>query len=189
MRYVDRCLSQCGGSTNGALLPEVRSLSASAVRIHPVARPVVPCSRKSGRSTFVRSAIGRAPSREQIRYFGPAAAWFCRRFLLASAVRVPRLVHLEKSLSRNGPNAQNRPPQIQTESSITRLNPDRSNQFIIARHAVNVICAIQRNFIRFSAQNKPPCTKSGRFSRKIQGFPRTRTPAGYAERTDGGSIV
>ena len=158
IRWLDRwCLApgspvaqrQCGanpfgGSTGGALLPEVRSLYVRAF-----------CHRQS--------ALKRADP-----VFRSRSSLVLPPFLLASAVRVPRLVHLEKSLSRNGPNAQNRPPQIQTESKITRLNPDRSNQFIIARHAVNVICAIQRSFSGF------PCF-SYRFAQKERGFPAKQT--------------
>ena len=158
-------MSRCGGSTGVALVPEVRSLFVRAF-----------CRKQS--------AISSADP-----VFRSRSSSVLLPFLLASAVRVPWLVHLEKSLSRNSPNARKRPPQIQTESKITRLNPGRSNQFIIARHAVNVICAIQRNFSHSPVQSIPSCTKADRFSRKIDWFQRTRTPAGRAERTDGGSIV
>ena len=189
MRYGDRCLSRCGGSTDGAQLPEVRSLSVRAVRIRPAARPAVPCSRKSGRSPLVQfdrrllapkgfTAVFRFRS---LRYEPP--------FLQVSAVRVPRPVHLKKSLPRNGfERAQ--PPSADPDGKQKRtINPKMRNQFIIARQRISVIWLFQRNFNQLSALKETQCTKTGRFSRKTNGFPKVRTPAGRARGTDGGSNV
>ena len=153
------------------------------------ARPTVPSSRKSGRSPLVQfdrrllapkgfTAVFRFRS---LRYEPP--------FLQVSAVRVPRPVHLKKSLPRNGfERAQ--PPSADPDGKQKRtINPKMRNQFIIARQRISVIWLFQRNFNQLSARKETQCTKTGRFSRKTNGFPKVRTPAGRARGTDGGSSL
>ena len=135
-----------GGSTDGALLPVLRSLSVRTVRNRPAARPTVPCFRKSGRSPLVQF------DRRLLAPKGFTAVFRFRRlrfeppFLQVSAVRVPRPVHLEKSLPRNGfERAQ--PPSADPDGKRKRtINPKMRNQFIIARQRISVIWLFRRNY-------------------------------------------